>query len=689
MIAESTWKKTASVLAVLTILTAGLAVCAVTAQDDADDADATLMYTDGEYTPTGFGFLVIGAVFLAGMAVGYMLPHSSSDTSGGSADAVHDFSTEMAMYYTALDSKISANTSSMLLDNISRTWQYTYNYFDRAAEISAGQNWSSDTTFDAKAPIIMKGSGNYEVISDSFVNNSEALAYMVDGLFDRIDMWSTSTNTDDDNIKESLVWNGGQTTASNTLVNGHSTFIRFETYIDTRNNDGLVYFPGADYGTDNTDFVIYALDDNSEHTISSDNGTNLKFGKTLDADKVKELTAGYYTLSSGRYIGMFLPSFSGTTGHAVVTPCIHITTPNGEGYAVSDSTDSAKAIVYYKDTAGNGSLTDGTTTSYIQYMYSADGVDKSYYTGGTTERGVISNSSNGDTIVYLLSMWSKNYNASVSTITHSQQMARIAWNVMSTAGSANLQISPSAVLDNISKVNGAEMSTAEATAIYTAALSDLTKWSDKNADELNPATILKTMPISESISMTVLGTIRDNSGATVESNVVFTPLFYDSNQEVLGSGSTVYQKDGMAIVWDIAAGTTITQLADFDASADYVTGYHIINMRQGASFDATQVYVGGNAVSSTGSVIAYQKTLGEIANFTASDDNGGDSPVAPKVIDTTVYAMIIFAELGAILAILGMWGRQPFFVLIGFAVALLGYIFSGDIASWMVEQFGK
>lgn len=95
----------------------------------------------------------------------------------------------------------------------------------------------------------------------------------------------------------------------------------------------------------------------------------------------------------------------------------------------------------------------------------------------------------------------------------------------------------------------------------------------------------------------------------------------------------------------------------------------------GATLDTYNIVDDGTEVSSVTLEVASMERLGLIG-FDVPD-----VPDTPTTVDVVPLMQIILVLIGAVVAIAGLATRNPWLILIGILVAVLGYLLAGWIAS--------
>lgn len=575
------------------------------------------------------GIIQIADMITGGVGGDYRIIKVNGTTPAASdSNEVKVFARESVRASAANDFAAWCISSAGLVDNNARTWGLAESYTDRAAEIAAGSLWSKGTAYDSEA--VLMYAGVYSLTADSLFNTNVSLGYGVRNIADRLSDWTGAYDT----ITASLAWNGGSTPDCT-----DSCSVDFTSIVIS--GDGQRVF----FGGSNTDSPVWVLS-SATVTMKSDAGTEIRLepGKHTD-----EIPTGWYTLSAGTYGGLFLPSPGGNS--ASVSGGAVIGADGTYGYAVP------------KD----GGLTvswEGKqyTTSYLKYRWSSD--------GKTTETQTVDGS---DPLAYLITKYGAQTEAIVNVLAKSAQAGQTMWSISAQAGSSNILLSPSSISPRLTNVG---VDANQSYALYVLALSQISDYWKSYGTQL---TASQTKISSESLDLYIKGTIYCSDGTVAVSDAVFTPYVYLKNMTVQARVNNTFNQDGTCMVWTSGF---IDDLSEFAGSEPEKHKYVI--MPEGSYFTAEEVMYGGHAAAD---LTLHVKEIGKIDTLSDLDPDG--TPQPPKVLDADMLCMIIVLELGALIAAIGLYFRQPLIIVAGAIVALLGIVAKDWVADLMLGWFGK
>lgn len=179
----------------------------------------------------------------------------------------------------------------------------------------------------------------------------------------------------------------------------------------------------------------------------------------------------------------------------------------------------------------------------------------------------------------------------------------------------------------------------------------------------NDATVDGIQISPESLGLIVYGDIY-YEGVKIAENAVYTPFVYSDAE--IAVGSQYLGVNGLAMVW----ATDVPSLGQWDGKTSDATILSI----SGATLDVGNIVANGSETSSISLEVASMERLGLIG-FDVPE-----VPDTPATIDVVFLLQIIIVLLGAVVAVAGLATRNPWLILIGALIAVVGYLLAGWIA---------
>lgn len=640
-------KGAAAAMAVLIALSAmGLAAMA-------DDGDGIGAGTADESSAFSLGFFHDCKIEVAGLVHGFAeylgYSHGEPDAAAGDDTAVKAAMRNVVMNYTAGDTSIMANTASSLINNNAQTLKFIPAYADRAVEVAAGSMWSSGAAYSAEA--VLEEAGIYRMLGNSQYNTDYSLWYGFSNMADRAsDQWSSSGTYS--GIRQQITWDGGGTGAT-----AESVMIYFTSIVEVSGTEKVRVWYGDDgAGSWHEPVWFFPSSSSASGTLTADDGGSaytLRAGANAAEDL--KIPAGWYTVSgNGIYAGNFQRSPDSDRAAPVSGGAVIQSGPSC-GYVTAGDPAAKTAAVHwngaeYTTTDLAYSYTDGSNSASMQ---KADGVSPLI------------------NLLYRYCAQTEEYNSIISS---SAGAGAVMWTISSAAQKSNILLSPSSLTTRLS---GLKMDTNQMYAVYVTALAQISGYYQSYGSQLTAA---ETRISAESMDLYCFGDVYDSNGDAVYSNVVFTPYTYNTTFNLYGDSKvTTWPMDGIAMVW--TAPDAVYDIAQFSASD--VSSYSVVVMPKGSTMMCKQVMYEGKMVSS----VTLHAT--EISKTEALSSVVLDDTEAPKVLSAETLVMVIVLEAAAIIAVIGIWTRQPALIVIALVVAVCAVLFKGSIAGFLLGRFGS
>lgn len=627
--------------------------------------------------PTTDSLLVIGTSILIGVGIG-LLVSALMDNDGettiapvGEDTNIQAAARGQAMMYAAKSVYDISNTATILVGNNSETWALTQNYFNRAAEISASSLWKSGDVFDAN--FVIENSGAYNNIGNSYYNIKNALDYAIRNTADQKSAWSTVNWGEDISCQFIYKDKDGASQTVNSTSTMRLVFDSIVNVTDVINPEkNIVYLINSkdENGTSLADSGIWSK---TGGTITNINDNTVTRTLVAGYNNVDDLPTGTYKLTSGTYAGMFLSlpesNIDVLGGCVLVNDVDTSTVSSGSGRTLTGTnygfitTDANGLVLDYNGYKGK--------ISNIGFSYSGDVLD-SDRTG--TELGTFTseNVKNGNPgcLDALIKAYSSSVTGYTVTVDKAKVFGQVMWQIVANAGEKCALLSPSSMIPDLTAVG---IDSNQAYAIASSSIGQISDYYTNNKDYIKAGEV----KISEqSLNLFCLGNLYDEYGVMIAENVIYTPYVNNATMTINNSEPNKFSEDAIIMIWS----KDQTSLTDFTASD--IDEHRVVIMPRGSSFTATSIKSQGEFVNSEELSV---KQISKSASLKDADFVFSDTP---KVISANITMLIIVAELGVIIALIGALFRTPLVIIIGAVVVVLGLLFPDTIADYILKWFG-
>jgi len=533
-----------------------------------------------------------------------------------------------------------------LVENDRQILQLSGMHMNRAMEIAAAKTWYQDATFYSDKLLLY--SGVMKILAQTNTNTQYALNWAYHNASNDIFQLRTEKINYAPGLQIGLVWAGGSTApADDNLDLIFSTIVTAETGT-AEFGKNMVYLDTDSQKENNPSdpIIIYAFQNGS--IVNPLTGGSIPLIRGANVIYPSLIPSGFYWLTGGVYAGPFLNSTE--PGRGATT----------EGGAVIDCDGT---IGYIKVDGSNLKITYGTyatqTSPYIRYVTSADG--KIVYTDGEWN-------SSPEYVANMIKTYAKYYGEVKNRINTSVNAGWTMWTISAVAKESNILLSPSSVMPYLEDF---EIDPIVSYAMYVNALEQIASFYE------NRGTILKAADIqisAESLKLFCYGNIYAPDGKVLYSNVVFTPYTYLQDFYVTKYGSNIYTQPGMIMIWDKDATTADGWKG---SNTNKVTSL-VVDTR--ISFEAKEMYYEMKPVDSITLRVMTVHGLGIFPNIKIGMTD------TPTLLSATALFMVIFILLGLCIILLGLPIRipSPFVVLIGIIVIIVGVLFAGPLASFIL-----
>ncbi len=566
---------------------------------------------------------------IAGIFDYYDYTHNDRFPVASSDDAILQYAREIDAQRSVEQLYNLLMVASNLVSTDTQTWQLTATYLDRVAEISAAMYWDDSVVYDPNA--VLEIAGVYALLAAGNLSTQDILDKAVQVSADLRAKWDATNYGGSLNIEGT--WDGGDTGISTSRL-----YTDFLTLVMASVGKNVVYISqSTDDLASATNSTIWAY--TNAGTITSVMPGSDPVTLNLGANDISELSSGFYVLSSGTYGGPFLSAVSSDS--ATVTGATGLICDDTYGFAV---TEGDKVRIFW-DGAYRG------VSSTLDFRITGDGI--SYTSYGSLLSLTLSYGAYMDQLSELL------LEASIA--------AQTMWTITDTAKQSNILLSPSILMPHLTNVG---IDAQQSYAIYVMALSQIAAYNTTYGEVLKDG---MTQISAESLDLYCHGSVYDQYGNLVLENAILTPYTYLNDMKV-STGKTLYNQDGLIMVWDMA-----DTLVGWDMPTD-TAAYEPMIMPQGAYLVLDEIVYAGEEVSTVTLEVV------KVERIAAFDDILFERSDTPAVLDASTLVMIIVIELGIIIALIGYITRMPGLIAAGAIVALVGFFASDWIARFILGR---
>ncbi|MBQ7702380.1 MAG: hypothetical protein IJT54_08275, partial [Candidatus Methanomethylophilaceae archaeon] len=372
--------------------------------------------------------------------VGDFFAGVDTERPAGEQGDVNEFA--LGMYSQSLSNNVVliSKMATALVDNDRRTWTLTESYLNRAAEISAGDYWSAETAYHPDT--ILTDAGIYDLVAQGLGNTIMALTwaykYAANVPF-LVSNMSSSNQELYSSIDGRFSWDGGRSSVAD-----YSLDLILVPIVTSSASKNLVYYYGGELAAEQAG------------TATSMDGRQISISAGFNAESDLSdvgMVEGWYTLTPGRYAGLFLPSASQTSADIVGGAVMLV---DGVcGFIVPGQQDDTVRITWNHTEYSSESL------SYI-YEYNGDILSCSE-----------DPSVDYDILVRMIRTFSDYYGELGQRIHDANVAASRMWSITEQAKSKCLLLSPSSVIPQLRNIDIDDM---QAYAMYVSALDQIAQY---------------------------------------------------------------------------------------------------------------------------------------------------------------------------------------------------------------------
>ncbi|MFA6804273.1 MAG: hypothetical protein WCR24_07290 [Candidatus Methanomethylophilaceae archaeon] len=624
-------KTMAAMALIITFSMLSCAFCGVIAQDD-DNSDAMVYFNFnglrfGYYSP---GFALHDYEVYFGPALN---DTEDTKTPVGDTEALRaiDRSDEAILVATGLSnlqSLLSAKTTTS-----AATIKYISTFAQRQAEISVYELWNTTDDYDVDAVLANS------VVYDRVTVETYAASYYMSKTWEPYNTIVSSWNSGGDytatygggNMSLAFYWTGGSVstyTYSPTVEYGMATTVTSEsadTVYIRADDGGFIYVSGGS--------AVLTATDGSGDTYS------LAEGKNVLSSMTTPIPTGIYELQTGRsYIGTLFPVVSNEKAD-VTSGAVIVTGPTTAGLTYVSYNGTNVNIL----TGGSASADTGLTFAVLH-------------------DGAYSAETDAVNMVPALKSLSDVLSSCVWVCTSAADAGQVQWSIFDAAGEASIYLSPSSI---VASLDNYSLSTDERAMLYIAAMEQISQYYQRNVTELADVSLNAS---TNALGLFCTGTITDNNGQVLATNVVFTPMCYLRDQSLV-IGVNNWDQAGVVAVWG-------------DAST-YVAGdksmSSILSLNIGYKLTITGMTLNGSTVTGFDMNVIPIPGLEDVTI----------TPVVPitptpQLADATLIVVLLMLFVGISIIEPGLFKQKILIIAIGLIVIAVGYIFADDIGSFLL-----
>lgn len=577
--------------------------------ETSDDSEALPVFA----VPLIAGLLAGGGGLGAGWAIWGNGHSHSPDTNQEYADA-----TNAVHYADWLNALLNGVENGVAID--SQVLLLTQMYWSRSAEVVAADLWSEGSDINQYKDRILTDS----TFTPNIENLYRSWESLVDQPFDSMAQWPSDSADKGYNVAFGFYVGEDRIPTSKTL--------RYDsgTYADPTSGADRVYL--ATTGSESTGGLstLYVL--GSYGVLTDQNGnshklTNGKYG-------ISEFAPGYYRLSGGPFVGPFTPAGSNA---AELSGAFVQISDDSVHYLYADSD-----IVYY----------DGTSVPEV-------GIYASYEEGGETKE--IKSS-----VTTMLKNWSSLISSIQTMASKTITAATAQWLLFDSVGSANPLSSLSMYLPDLENL------TLTAEQQYLVGLLCMQRnheWYSGHDVQIQPTDVSIT---AESLQLFVRGSVKDESGRTIVSDAVYTPLGWSRDVRLAAGETTMWNQQGFAVVWTDDA-------ENWDGKADINT-MKLVPLYSGVTLSVDSVTYAGHEVPA---MTLQVKNI----DLVLSDFEKPPLPEPPAKHPYAQLVMIVLCVSGALVAALSLRSLNPVGVILGSVLIAIGWFFPETVSDIITGDF--
>ena len=559
--------------------------------------------------------------FAAGFFVASLIAHFLNDGDGG--DSNIDPSSEYQEQ--AMDFALFAETHfadiSGGLAIDTQVWEFTQMYWDRVAEVSAASIWEPAADVETLINAILDDAQVLSSMMAIYRSWESVIDVPLYGMSDIPVLNDAAGYTE-------MEW--GIYADDAHYVSEYNFLVDSGSYVRPYGANNTVYL--STIGSDSNQSMnrIYVFE---TMTLIHESGQRTIL--TPGVYSISSFSDGIYSLAGGEAVGPFIPV--GRNSADVIG-------------AMALDIDGVHGYIIPTDSGYTFRLGDTVVQAQDAGMYSRYPGDDGTVTDDRTLTGV-------------LDAWDGLLHTYASILSSTAENIRAAWMLYDSLGTSDSQLPVSVWTPDLENLD----LTAEQR--YAIALLSMLQASDLVEAGMDNITSSDMKISGASMELMVTGDILGADGSMLAEDVVFTPFCYVRDQTVTVGGSP-WQQSGFAIVWG--------SVSEWDGQTE-VSKMSVIPLDSGCALRADSITYKGESVSSvTLEVESMELVLSEFEDIYVPE------PI-PETTDWGSIATLILAITAACLMLVGLYTRNPTFLLLAAIVAAIA-VFGSDMVGRLLSR---
>lgn len=566
---------------------------------------------------------------------------------------------QYARYKEVDGTAYTLNTAKVFTDNAlmnySNIWKMTGEHWIRQAEMSAFSIWDSykaqNLDYSSEAVLVLS-----MIYSDNAMAGANSVAQINTFLEQisqqKVKQWNTTEGYE--SLRAYYSYGGSRLESSNGDFGGS-----FVTVADARNSAGTVFIQtnlldtegyvagSSSSGIEVKPGTMYLFGSDTV-TLTDRLGKSFVIsGKETDLSKVDGLETGVYTVSKGAVIAS--DAFAETVG---VEDALDLT----PGLVMSAGDDSK--LAKYED-GSFAVVSDGSADSI------ADDISLGVYSSD------IGDYSNPDPIS-LKSIF-ENYNIFLDRLTETaneaDSSARALWKIYDAVGESNAWTTTLSVLNNYENVT---MSDSMKSAMAVSSMQQIAQYYQDHDGDLTGMELSLNGTGTTNVSF-VRGTIYDDYGNVIASDVIFTPLLQTSDTVLNKSQKYTVDSYATAMVWNCGQSIlTWSETGDFE-------DYTAVPLKKGYSFTVDELAVKDSDDSAVRAVDTVSLDVKHIDYVKGIGFDWDPPDPVPGPTDSTDWLKIVCICAGLLAILYGVITRRIGFIMIGAMVLVFAFVFADTV----------
>ena len=615
-----------------------------------------------------YGLGALGAGFIIGLAVGIFATKLYYDLTDSASNPYDD--TEMNTAFSQMEAQtvnVAMETAVHLITSVLPAdrdlWFFTTDYWQKMMEFIVYDVWTPvNSGYDSQSLNMLYNTGLIQNASNYAYSWSNAIDTAYNNLLDRSAGWTGADGLEyTGSMKLSFEWNGTKISASNGSEDGCLS-LDFCQYIDV-DGDTAIYIDmdkNADGFETRNSGLMYNFSSTNKTIVKIDSPSmGTQYTLSPGMNDISSLPSGTYVLPAGMYAGPIMSLYSETsdgTPTGTVSGGLVLKNSSGTSYLVTSNGDEDNAT--YSVYNQNGTVNSTTNQMAIT-------IDQ--YGGGSMDSLILGTESDG-TRIDMVTVWDGLIQQMGRTIEQTYDTGLATWTIFDACEEKDSSIHPSSIVVNIP---GQNLTSDEYIILYLNSMAQIHKYAEANEEDLNGLEITTNL---SSLDLVCYGTIYVN-GEPIAEDVVFTPYSYTSSQ-TFAVGDNQFSGTGSAIIWGQEA-----EFGDWDQQMN-ASNAVAIPLESGYVLEISKIVYQGDDVSKVDLDLA---SIGKYG--TGSGDNDPEPVPVPETQDVTIYYLLIIAELGLLMILLGRMEGFEILMIVGLIVLAIGILIPQAIEGLVTGSF--